>query len=131
MFASGLRKLALNSKAFALYQPRCNIPKRTFMNSIPGGSEGPLAGMTQSRFDQFYASMAENQEILGLMEKPKMQDIMAVASQEGPEAMKKLFCSDMADEKDMPEGLKKFLLDPEAVKLLQQLSKAIERCADK
>jgi hypothetical protein len=34
------------------------------MNSIPGGSEGPLAGMTQSRFDQFYASMAENQEIL-------------------------------------------------------------------
>ncbi len=62
MYASGFRRLSLNSKAFALNHPRCNIPKRTIMGSFFGGSDqaSPLAGMLSSRL----ASMATDPEIL-------------------------------------------------------------------
>jgi hypothetical protein len=52
MLASAFRKVALNSKTFALYQPRCNIPKCTFMGSSFRRSADPMdpmGGIMQSK----------------------------------------------------------------------------------
>jgi hypothetical protein len=58
VMASGFHKLASNSTAFTLYQPRYNIPKRTFMGSLFGRGEGenPIQPTHLIQFSVFMSS---------------------------------------------------------------------------